>query len=194
MRGMVMARASLNPIPIPKGVTITQADHGFLVKGPKGEVNVKFVPGIGVSIDQDNIQLSYSTAIENRAMLGLSVALFSNAIEGVTQEFKKVLTLRGIGYKVQKEGNNLNMMLGYTHPVIYPIPDGIEIEVFDPKSRDDKAWIADIIVKGVDKHLVGQVAANIRRYRPPEPYKGKGIRYKDEYVRRKLGKRAVGAE
>jgi large subunit ribosomal protein L6 len=191
---MVMARASLNPIPIPKGVAITQAEHGFLVKGPKGEVNVKFVPGIGVSIDGDNVQLSFSTSIQNRAMLGLAVALFSNAIDGVTQGFKKVLTLRGIGYKVQKEGNNLNMMLGYTHPVIFPIPDGIEIELFDPKSRDDKDWIADITVKGVDKHQVGQVAANIRRFRPPEPYKGKGIRYKDEYVRRKLGKRAVGAE
>ncbi|MCK4231717.1 50S ribosomal protein L6, partial [candidate division WOR-3 bacterium] len=108
--------------------------------------------------------------------------------------FKKVLTLRGTGYKVQKEGNKLNLSLGYSHPVIFDLPQGIDVEIFEPRSREDKDWIADITIEGIDKQLVGQIAANIRRLRPPEPYKGKGIRYKDEHVRRKLGKRAVGAE
>jgi len=189
-----MARASLKPIPLPKGVALTQSEHGYTVKGPKGEVNVRFIPGIAVEADAEELRLSYSAKPENRAMLGLAVALLTNAITGVTQGFQKVLTLRGTGYKVQKEGKNLNLALGYTHPVVFPLPDGIEAEIFEPRSREDKDWIADITIKGIDKQLVGQVAANLRRLRPPEPYKGKGIRYKDEYVRRKLGKRAVGVE
>ncbi|MBA7629886.1 50S ribosomal protein L6 [subsurface metagenome] len=95
---------------------------------------------------------------------------------------------------MQKEGRKLNLSLGYTHNVVFELPQGIEAEIFEPRSREDKDWIADITIKGMDKQLVGQVAADIRRFRPPEPYKGKGIRYKDEYVRRKLGKRAVGVE
>ncbi len=189
-----MARASFNPIPLPKGVSFGNAEHGYSVKGPKGVVDVKFIPGIAVKEENGELNLSYSITPEKKAMLGLAVALLESAITGVTQGFQKVLTLRGIGYKVQKEGKNLNMSLGYTHPVVFVLPDGIDAEIFDPRARDDKNWIADITIKGIDKQLVGQVAANIRRLRPPEPYKGKGIRYKDEYVRRKLGKRAVGAE
>jgi len=189
-----MARASLKPIELPKGVSISQAEHGYSVKGSKGTIEVGFIQGIAVKVEGSELNLSYSRKPHNRAMLGLAVALLSNAITGVTEGFSKVLTLKGIGYKVALEGRKLNMSLGYTHPIIYNLPDGIDVEIFEPRSRDDKAWIADITVKGIDKQLVGQVAANIRRYRPPEPYKGKGIRYKDEYVRRKLGKRAVGVE
>ncbi|MBD3284950.1 50S ribosomal protein L6 [candidate division WOR-3 bacterium] len=189
-----MARASLKPLNLPKGVSLTQTEQGYSVKGPNGTVQVKLIPGIAVKTEGSEINLSYSLKPENKAMLGLAVALLSNAFKGVTEGFRKVLTLRGIGYKVSLEGRKLTMNLGYTHPIVYQLPEGIEIEIFEPRSRDDKGWIADIIVKGIDKQLVGQVAANIRRYRPPEPYKGKGIRYKDEYVRRKLGKRAVGVE
>lgn len=189
-----MARASFKPIVLPKGVSFNQAEHGYAIKGPKGEVGVNFVPGIAVKSEDGALKLSYTTLPENKAMLGLAAALISNAITGVTEGFQKVLTLRGTGYKVQKEGNKLNLSLGYSHSVIFDLPQGIEVEIFEPRSREDKDWIADITIKGIDKQLVGQVAADIRRLRPPEPYKGKGIRYKDEYVRRKLGKRAVGVE
>ncbi len=189
-----MARASLKPIPLPKGVSFSAAEAGYVIKGPKGSVDVMFIPGIGIKEEAGELKLSYTIEPENRAMLGLAVALCTNAIIGVTEGYKKVLTLRGIGYKVQLEGRTLNLKLGFTHPVIFNLPDGIDAEIFEPRSREDKYWIADIIIKGIDKHLVGQVAANIRRHKPPEPYLGKGIRYKDEYVRRKLGKRAIGAE
>jgi len=189
-----MARASFKPIPLPKGVSFGQAEQGYAIKGPKGEVAVNFVPCIAVKSEDGALKLSCTTTPENKAMLGLAVALVSNAIMGVTEGFQKVLTLRGTGYKVQKEGNKLNLSLGYSHPVIFDLPQGIDVEIFEPRSREDKDWIADITIKGIDKQLVGQVAANIRGLRPPEPYKGKGVRYKDEHVRRKLGKRAVGAE
>jgi large subunit ribosomal protein L6 len=189
-----MARASFKPIVLPKGVSFNQAEHGYVIKGSKGEVGVALVPGILVNTEDGNLILSYRTTPGNKAMLGLAVALLSNAITGVTEGFHKVLTLRGTGYKVQKEGNKLNLSLGYSHQVVFNLPQGIEVEIFEPRSREDKDWIADITIKGTDRQLVGQVAADIRRLRPPEPYKGKGIRYKDEYVRRKLGKRAVGTE
>jgi len=189
-----MARASFKPIALPEGVSFGQGEQGYAIKGPKGDLDVGFVPGIAVKEEDGALKLSYTITPENKAMLGLAVALLSNAVTGVTQGFRKVLTLRGTGYKVQKEGRKLNLSLGYTHNVVFELPQGIEAEIFEPRSREDKDWIADITIKGMDKQLVGQVAADIRRLRPPEPYKGKGIRYKDEYVRRKLGKRAVGVE
>lgn len=189
-----MARASLKPIGLPKGVSISGAEHGYAVKGPKGVVDIKFIPGISLKVEGEEVKFSHTVEPENRAMLGLAVALVTNAVTGVTQGFQKVLTVKGTGYKVALQGRNLNLNLGHTHNIVFPLPEGIEAEIFEPRSRDDKEWIADITIKGIDKHLVGQVAANIRKLRPPEPYKGKGVRYKDEYVRRKLGKRAVGAE
>lgn len=189
-----MARASLKPIALPSGVSLANAEDGYVFKGPKGSVNVIFIPGIAVKAEGQEVKLSYTIQPENKAMLGLAVALIRNAITGVTEGFSKVITLRGTGYKVQKDGSNLNLNIGYTHPVIYSLPQGIEAEIFEPKVRDDKDWIADITIKGVDKQLVGQVAAYIRRMRPPDSYKGKGLRYKNELVRRKLGKRAAGAE
>jgi large subunit ribosomal protein L6 len=189
-----MARASLKPIPLPSGVSVANADDAYVFKGPKGTVNVGLIPGIAVKAEGQEVKLSYSARPENKAMLGLAVALVRNAITGVTDGFSKVITLRGTGFKIQKEGTNLNLTLGYSHPVIYSLPNGIDVEIFEPKIRDDKDWIADITIKGIDKQLVGQVAAYIRRLRPPDSYKGKGLRYKNEYVRRKLGKRAAGAE
>ncbi|NLI97447.1 50S ribosomal protein L6 [bacterium] len=189
-----MARASFKPISIPSGVSFSQTENGYVFKGPKGSVDVVFVPGISLKGEKSDIQLSYSSRPENKAMLGLAVALVKNAISGVTEGFSKVLTLRGTGFKVQKEDSKLTFTIGYSHPIVYPLPKGIDAEIFEPKARDDKEWIADITIKGVDKQLVGQVAAEIRRYRPPDPYKGKGLRYKNEHVRRKLGKRAAGAE
>lgn len=189
-----MARASLKPIVLPQGVSFQIEPQGYLIKGPKGSVSVAAVPGIEVTSNGSELLLAYSGGQENRAMLGLAVALLENAVTGVTQGFQKMLTLRGTGYKVQKDGTNLNLALGFSHPVSFSLPQGIDVEIIEPRSREDKDWIADIIIRGIDKHLVGQVAANLRRLKPPEPYKGKGIRYKDEYVRHKLGKRAVGAE
>ncbi len=189
-----MARASLKPIPLPSGVSLANAEDGYVFKGPKGSVNVIFLPGIGIKAEGQDVKLSYTVQPENKAMLGLAVALVRNAITGVTEGFSKVITLRGTGFKVQKEGSNLTLTLGFSHPVIYALPKGIDAEIFEPKIRDDKDWIADITVKGIDRQLVGQVAAHIRRLRPPDSYKGKGLRYKNEFVRRKLGKRAAGAE
>lgn len=189
-----MARASLKPIPLGEGVSFESNASGCRFKGPKGSILLQPIEGIDVSLNGAELVLSYSGEVRNKAMLGLAVALLTNAITGVTEGFQKTLTLRGTGFKVQKEGQMLNLSLGFSHPVVFPLPDGIEVEIIEPRSRDDKDWIADVIIKGIDKHLVGQVAANLRRLKPPEPYKGKGIRYKDEYVRHKLGKRAVGAE
>lgn len=189
-----MARASFKPIPLPKGVSFEQGKQGYAIKGPKGALEVGFVAGIGVKEEDGALKLSYTTTPENKAMLGLAVALASNAIRGVTEGFQKVLTLRGTGYKVHMEGRKLNLSLGYTDAVVFELPEGVDAEIFEPRSREDKDWIADITIKGIDRRLVGQVAADIRGLRPPEPYKGKGVRYKDEYVRRKLGKRAVGVE
>ncbi len=188
-----MGRATTKPISLPEKVSFSVVDEGYRIKGPLGEVHVVNVPLVRASLKDGEIVFEVEHTKKSKAMLGTLRSLIENAIHGVTKGFEKRLLVRGTGFKVEKKGNKLDMALGFTHPVIYEIPKGIDIEVIYPKSKEDKELVAEIVVKGVDKQQVGQVAAEIRAFKPPEPYKGKGIRYKGEYVRKKLGKRAIGA-
>ncbi len=178
-----MSRIGLQPITIPDGVTITVEGNTSVVKGPKGELR-QHIPE-GLSYEQKDGQLVVSRAGDSKPMKarhGLVRALIANQVIGVTEGFMKSLEIIGVGYRAQVKGKTLDLQLQFSHPVEYPIPDGIEI-VCPEQTRID--------IKGIDKQLVGQVAAEIRAYRKPEPYKGKGIRYVDEYVVRKAGKAAA---
>ncbi len=166
-----------------KGVQVSVDGRTVKVKGPKGEL-VQVIPE-GVSIDIRDNEL-YVTKVETgklakkaNAYQALVRSLIQNMVDGVTKGFEKKLEIVGVGYRAAVEGKNLNLSLGYSHPVIFPLPKGIEVSV-DRQTQ--------IVVKGIDKQLVGSTAAKIRSFRPPEPYKGKGIRYEGEYVRRKVGK------
>jgi len=178
-----MSRIGLQPIDIPDGVTITIEGETSVVKGPKGELR-QHIPE-GLSYEQKDGQLTVSRPDETKPMKarhGLVRALIANQVQGVPEGFMKSLEIIGVGYRAAVKGKVLDLQLQFSHPVEYPIPDGIEI-VCPEQTRID--------VKGIDKQLVGQVAAEIRAYRKPEPYKGKGIRYVDEYVVRKAGKAAA---
>ena len=175
-----MSRIGRKPINIPAGVTVKMNDGVITVKGAKGTLTQKIHPNMTVSIGADVVHVTRpDDEKENRALHGLTRTLIANMILGVTEGFKKELDVNGVGYRVQKQGKNLVMNLGYSHQVIVEEIDGIEIEVPAP----DK-----ITIKGIDKQVVGQFAANVRAKRPPEPYKGKGIRYANEVVRLKEGK------
>lgn len=177
-----MSRIGLKPIEVPEGVEVTLNDHVVTVKGPKGELTRKVHDDMTVEIKDGIITVARSNDLkEQRSLHGTTRSLISNMIEGVREGFEKHLEVIGVGYRVQKQGNKLSVSAGYSHQVDIEEPEGIEIEV--PKNTE-------IIVKGFDKELVGAIAANIRAVRYPEPYKGKGIRYKDEHVRRKEGKTA----
>jgi large subunit ribosomal protein L6 len=175
-----MSRVGRKPIPIPKGVDVRIAEDGVHVKGPKGDIAKAMPKGITVKIENSTVfvtrpgDLSY-----DRALHGTARILISNMIKGVTVPFSKQLEIEGIGYKAQVQGKKLTLNLSMSHPVIYEAREGITIEVPDPRK---------ITVSGADKEAVGQVAAEIRGVFPPEPYKGKGIRYAGEYVKRKAGK------
>lgn len=178
-----MSKIGKMPITIPEGVEviINKEDKNVKVKSSKGELDIELFDGINVEL-KDNV-VTVSVEDENSTMLlpfwGTQRALIQNAVLGVSEGYEKVLEIIGVGYRVQKEGENLKLAIGYSHPVyVYP-PEGITLEV---------EGNTIIKVKGIDKQLVGQLAANIRAIRKPEPYKGKGIRYKDEHVRRKQGK------
>jgi large subunit ribosomal protein L6 len=176
-----MSRIGRAPIPVPSGVEIAINDRHIKVKGPKGTLE-RDLPG-AITIRQDGTDLIVERPDddrENRAMHGLTRALVNNMVIGVTDGFKKDLDIIGVGYRATAKGKGkLELALGYSHPVFVEAPDGIEFEVDVP---------THIAVSGIDKELVGQVAANIRKLRKPEPYKGKGVRYRDEYVARKAGK------
>lgn len=180
-----MSRIGRKPIAIPQGVTITsEADGTIVVKGSKGEL--KFKPSDLVKVDiQENqvIIVREGEEREKRAHHGLVRALLQNMVTGVTTGFTKRLEINGVGYRAQMQGNKLVLSLGFSHPVDYPVPAGIEIKMDEEKKNV-------IVVTGIDKQKVGQTASEIRGFKPPEPYKGKGIRYEDEYVRRKAGKTA----
>lgn len=178
-----MSRIGKKPIEIPSGVTVTVNDDNVVtVKGPKGELTREFNKDMNISIEDNVITVTRpSDSKEHRTIHGTTRANLANMIEGVSKGFEKALELIGVGYRAQKQGNKLVVNAGYSHPVEIDQIDGIEIDV--PKNTQ-------IIVKGIDKQLVGAVAANIRAIRPPEPYKGKGIRYVGEHVRRKEGKTA----
>ena len=175
-----MSRIGNAPITVPENVEVTLNGQKLTVKGPKGTLEREIHKNMTVTIDQKVITVTRpDDDPSNRSLLGLTRTLIKNMIEGVTNEFSKELQINGVGYRVQKQGNNLNLTLGYSHPVIFEAPAGITFDV--PNANT-------IIVKGIDKELVGQTAAVIRTKRPPEVYRGKGIKYADEVIRRKAGK------
>ena len=176
-----MSRIGRAPISIPAGVEIKVEDNNVVtVKGPKGTLTKQFNANMAIAMDNGVLTVSRpNDAKENRALHGLTRTLINNMIVGVTEGFKKELDVNGVGYRVAKEGNKLVMNLGFSHQVIVEEKDGITIEVPGPNK---------IIISGADKQKVGQFAAEVREKRPPEPYKGKGIKYVDEVIRRKAGK------
>ncbi|MBB6447545.1 50S ribosomal protein L6 [Bacillus benzoevorans] len=175
-----MSRIGKKPIEIPTGVTVTNNNNTVTVKGPKGELTRSFNKDITINIEENVINISRPSDIkEHRALHGTTRALLSNMVEGVSKGFEKSLELIGVGYRAQKQGKKLILNVGYSHPVEIEPEDGIEVDV--PANTK-------VIVKGINKERVGALAANIRDVRPPEPYKGKGIRYEGEFVRRKEGK------
>jgi large subunit ribosomal protein L6 len=177
-----MSRIGRKPIPVPESVTVELAPGRVAVKGPKGELAQSLSAEMKVEQADGTVTVERPTNRgEHRALHGLTRSLIANMVEGVTDGFEKRLEIQGVGYRAQLKGKNLEMALGYSHPVLIEPPEGIEFEV--PQQTE-------ITVRGIDKQLVGQVAADIRKRRPPEPYKGKGIRYRDEHVMRKVGKRA----
>ena len=176
-----MSRIGKKPVALPKGVTASIDGQTVKVKGPKGELSVKLVPEVSVSVGDTGISVAPRKEMERAPqMWGLSRTLVNNLVTGVTTGFSQKLEIQGVGYRAAVQGKTLNLQLGYSHDVNYAIPEGITITTEKPTL---------ITVSGIDKQLVGQVAAEIRGFRPPEPYKGKGVRYEGEYVRRKEGKK-----
>lgn len=176
-----MSRIGIKPIAIPQGVDITIDDKNFVVvKGPKGELNQQLSKEMTIKKENDQVVVERPTNNKkHRSLHGLTRTLINNMVIGVTEGFEKKLELKGVGYRAAKQGNKLVMNLGFSHPVEMEDPEGITVEV--PSQLE-------IVVKGADKQLVGSHAAKIREWRRPEPYKGKGIKYSDEYIRRKEGK------
>jgi len=177
-----MSRIGRKPIPVPDGVTVTIEPEAVHVTGPKGALSERINRDITVAHADGEINVSRPTDRgEHRALHGLTRSLVANMVEGVTNGYTKSLEIQGVGYRAVLKGKDLELALGYSHPVPIKAPEGIEFEVPQPTR---------VIVKGISKQLVGEIAANIRKQRPPEPYKGKGIRYEGEHVVRKVGKRA----
>jgi large subunit ribosomal protein L6 len=177
-----MSRIGRKPVAVPDAVEVSIAPGNIAVKGPKGELTQIYSQDMTVSQEDGTILVARPTDRgEHRALHGLTRSLIANMVEGVTDGFEKRLEIQGVGYRAALKGKNLELALGFSHPVSIEAPEGIEFEV--PQQTE-------IIIRGIDKQLVGQVAADIRKRRPPEPYKGKGIRYRDEQVLRKVGKRA----
>ena len=175
-----MSRIGRKPIALPAGVEVKVADNTITVKGPKGTLTQNILPNMTVAVEGNEILVTRpNDEKENRSLHGLTRSLIANMVEGVTNGFTKELDVNGVGYRVQKQGKDLVMNLGYSHQVIVSEIPGITIEVPNPNK---------IIIAGADKQLVGQFAAEVREKRPPEPYKGKGIKYTDEVIRRKEGK------
>ena len=177
-----MSRIGKKPVQIPAGVDVAVDGSHVTVKGPKGQLELDIYSKLSISIEENMLTVSRpDDERETRARHGLTRALIQNMVTGVSEGYTKSLELAGVGYRVQLKGKDLELSLGYSHPVNYPAPEGITFEVPDN---------THINVKGIDKQQVGQVAAEIRTKRPPEPYKGKGIHYVGEHIRRKLGKAA----
>ncbi len=176
-----MSRIGRLPITIPQGVTVDVQKNTVRVKGPKGEISRTFDPDMQIAMEDNNVIVHRPTDHRrHRALHGLTRALLNNMVIGVSEGFVRGLEIQGVGYRAELQGKNLVLNVGYSHPVVIEPPDGISFEV-------EKGY-RGISVSGVDKEMVGEMAARVRRVRPPEPYKGKGIRYKGEYVRRKAGK------
>jgi large subunit ribosomal protein L6 len=176
-----MSRIGKKPVALPKGVTASVEGQTVKVKGPKGELSVTLAQEVTPQLDSHGISITPKKEMERAPqMWGLSRTLVNNLVQGVTLGFSQKLEIQGVGYRAAVQGKVLNLQLGFSHDVSYPIPPGITITAEKPTT---------ISVSGIDKQLVGQVAAEIRSWRPPEPYKGKGVRYEGEYVRRKEGKK-----
>jgi large subunit ribosomal protein L6 len=177
-----VSRIGKKPIPLPQGVTVKREGELVSVKGPKGELKTVVNEAISVAVEDNQIVVTRPNDLaENRAAHGLSRTLINNMVLGVTTGFTRELDIVGVGYRAELRGKNLLLNLGYSHPIVFFPPNDIQLAAPTPNS---------IVITGIDKQLVGQVAAKIRSLRPPEPYKGKGVKYKDEQVRRKAGKSA----
>ena len=177
-----MSRIANAPVELPAGVEVSLAADLIKIKGAKGELEL--APHADVAVEQEDSQLKVKAAASGQsaiALAGTTRALLNNMVTGVSQGFEKKLTIIGVGYRAQAQGQKLNLTLGFSHPVVYQVPEGVKAET--PSNTE-------IVVSGIDKQKVGQVAAEIRAYRPPEPYKGKGVRYSDEHVVRKQAKKA----
>lgn len=175
-----MSRIGKMPVTIPSGVNIRLEGVRLTVKGSKGELRRSIAEGVSIEIEDGTATVTRSNdTSESRALHGLTRALLANMVQGVTDGFSKELEINGVGYRAALKGSDLELQVGFSHPVVVDAPDGITFDVPEPTK---------VIVFGIDKEKVGQVAADIRKVRPPEPYKGKGIRYSGEYVRRKAGK------
>jgi large subunit ribosomal protein L6 len=175
-----MSRIGKLPVSVPSGVTVSVRDHEVAVKGPKGQLTLAYAAPMVVKVEGSTVTVARPNDDKrNRALHGLTRTLIANMVEGVTRGFSKNLEIQGVGYRAQLQGKKLGLQLGFSHPVTFEPPAGIEIKVEGQNK---------IQISGADKQQVGQVAAQIRSLRPPEPYKGKGIRYEGERVRRKLGK------
>lgn len=174
-----MSRVANNPVNLPKGVEVNINGSSVSVKGGKGTMEMTLTDGIGIDVNEGVAQITYDFDT-NRAMAGTTRALLNNLVVGVSDGWEKKLVLNGVGYRAKASGKTINLNLGLSHPVDYELPEGLSAET--PTQTE-------IVIRGTDKQAVGQAAAEIRSFRPPEPYKGKGIRYADEYVRRKEAKK-----
>ena len=176
-----MSRIGKKPVPIPSGVTANVSGQTISVKGPKGTLQLMLHDDVAAKMEGGGVQINpLNDSKRARAMWGTMRSLLANVVDGVTKGFERRLEITGVGYRAAVQGKSLQLQLGYSHEVNYPIPDGIAIATPKP---------TEIVVTGIDKQKVGQVAAEIRSYRPPEPYKGKGVRYAREYIFRKEGKK-----
>ena len=181
-----MSRIAKFPVTLPKGVEATLAAEALSIKGPLGTLSQRLRRDVSIEKDGDKLVFkAIEDSDEANAMSGTLRALAANMVLGVTKGFEKRLTLVGVGYRAQAQGDKLNLTLGFSHPVVHPMPKGVKVET--PSQTE-------IVIKGLDKQQVGQVAAEVRAYRSPEPYKGKGVRYRGEKVRRKAGKAGKGAK
>lgn len=190
-----MSRIGRTPVLLPEGVSADLAGHRIAVKGPKGELSRTLHPAMEVAVENGAVVVRRpSESREHRALHGLTRSLIANMVTGVTEGFSKELELYGVGFRVQQQGQRLTMQLGYSHPVIHDLPEGLAAQVVTSVPTAENNYLcARITLTGTDKELLGQTAATIRAARKPEPYKGKGFRYRGEYVRRKAGKAAQTA-
>ncbi len=183
-----MSRIGKQIIVIPSGIEVTLSDNHVKVKGPKGELEMDYSPSIQVIKDDAGVHVKRSSDEPHvRGLHGLTRALIANMVTGVSTGFAKRLEIIGVGYRAQISGKKLTLSLGFSHPIELEVPEGLTAEM-------DKEAKNTLVISGIDRQLVGQFAANVRSFRPPEPYKGKGIRYSDEHVARKAGKSAAGAK
>ncbi len=176
-----MSRVGKKPVEVPEGVTVSMEGSLMKVKGPKGELSLNIVNDVLVQLNKDSVVVRPAGKSKHmRQQWGLHRTLVFNLIEGVTKGFEKTLKLNGVGYRAQAQGKTINLQLGYSHDISFPVPEGIDVKTPDQTT---------IIISGINKQMVGETAAKIREFRKPEPYKGKGIKYEDEYIFRKEGKK-----